>query len=476
MAYGRLNVLGLAVAMAAGAVSLVIIAPAQQPLVMPGLLAAFLLVAVGAKVWERPALGLAGAICLIAVPWPPEGEGREVEVTLPDLAAVAIVGIVVLRLLVYGDGGGRLRSWVMLPAAGVVVAGAVATVAAEDPSVSLFGLVRFAQIFAIVPVVTYLSLRDRLDLKLVLGGVVVLGLFEGGLGIYQYATGTGAEYGEASSRAVGTFGAYGIMGLAQVVTCAILVLAAIYATVRDGRRFVALSLLAVLVLPLVFSFSRGSWLAAIVGVATVLALSSWRKLALFVATGLVAVSLSFAVGGDGANGLTERFTSIFSVASSPDQSVQDRYAMWEAARGMWTDQPLTGIGIKNFPYLRDSYAPLRFSGGSDIADPGVGFRRVELLSPHSLYWLILSEQGLVGAFAYGAFFASLGAAGVMRLGKLKMGSTERVLGLVSIGFLTSYLFDSIYGDIGGSTEVLFAILLGCVMWLASGVDVEGEDA
>ena len=64
------------------------------------------------KIWARPALGVAGTMVLIAVPWRTGGEGAEfAHITLPDLAAVALVGIVTVRVLVLGDQG-RLRSWV----------------------------------------------------------------------------------------------------------------------------------------------------------------------------------------------------------------------------------------------------------------------------------------------------------------------------------------------------------------------------
>jgi len=149
--------------------------------------------------------------------------------------------------------------------------------------------------------------------------------------------------------------------------------------------------------------------------------------------------------------------------------------MWQAAWDMWVDHPLTGVGLKNFPYFRDLYTPLSFSGGSDIADPSSGFRRVELLSPHSLYLLILAEQGLFGAFAYGVLFLSLGIAGFRRLLNIEEPSVQRVFGLFTLGFLASYLASSVYGDVGGSTTVLDAVLFGGLVWLASGMKLEERE-
>ncbi|MDP8973876.1 MAG: O-antigen ligase family protein [Actinomycetota bacterium] len=432
------------------------------------------------KIWERPALGVAVIIVLIAVPWRTGGEGAEVaHVTLPDIAAATLAGIVAVRTLVLGDQG-RLRSWVILPLAGVVVAGSVATLTASDPAASISGLVRYAEIFVVVPAATYLALQSRRDLKLILAVVIALGVFEGAIGVYQFFTGTGAAIGGANARAVGTFGAYNIMGLANVVTYALIAATATFVGLQDGRRLWGLLLMLALLFPLAFSLSRGAWIAAAVGVMVVVALGDWKKLVFFVLVGGLALVITSGVvtPGGPASGdpgvTTERLNSLYSVGSTPDQSTLDRYAMWQAARGMWADHPLTGVGLKNFPHFRDVYAPLSFSGGSDIQDSD-GFRRVELLSPHNLYWLVLAEQGLVGAFAYGALFLSLGIAGFKRLPKLEESSVERVFALSSLGLLASYLISSVYGDVGGSTMVLDAVVLfGGLVWLASGTQLNEE--
>lgn len=472
----RIAFLGLVVlSLAAFALAFPALPPGYQSLVLPGLLVILGLAAVSLKLWERPALGIAAAIILISVPWPPGEEGTEISLTLPDLAAAGVVGIVALRVLVVGDRG-RLRSWVLLPLMGIVLAGGLATLAAKDPGTSLAGLVRHTEIFVIIPIATYLSLESRRDLKLILGTVVALGVLQGVVGTYQYFTGTGAEYGDYTNRAVGTFDAYDIMGMARLVAAAMIVGTAAFAAVRDGRRFWALLLIIALSMPLVFSFSRGTWIAVMIGIMAILAIASWKKLAVFVVAAMLTLGVSsVAMDGGPSDIIVDRFTSIFSATSSPDQSVQDRFAMWEAARGMWEDNPLTGVGIKNFAGLRDSYAPLSYSGGSDISDPSAGYRRVELLSPHSLYWLILSEQGLIGAFSYGLFFLSLGVVGFRRLSRLEDSSVEKVFGLACVGFLVSYFVDSIYADLGGSTEVLHAVFFGGLVWLASGATVADEN-
>jgi O-antigen ligase len=427
------------------------------------------------KVWERPVLGVATALALIAVPWRTGGEGAAfAHLTLPDLAAAALAVIVAVRTLALGDQG-RLRSWVILPLVGILIAGSAATLTANDPFTSASGLVRYAEIFVVIPAVTYLALQNTRDLKLILAVVVALGVFEGALGVYQFFTATGASYGETNIRAVGTFGAYNILALAHVVTYALIVATATFVSLRGSRRLGALLLMLALVLALVFSLSRGAWIAAAVGVVVVLALVDWQKAVLFVLVGGLALTVAFGVASDGPNVVSDRFASLYSASYAPDQSTQDRYAMWQAARSMWEEHPLTGVGLKNFPHFRDLQAPLNFSGGSDIADPSGGFRRVELLSPHSLYWLILAEQGLLGALAYGMLFLSLGLAGLRRLRDMKVSPpVQRIFFLSSLGFLASFLTSSIYGEVGGSTAVLTSVFLGGLVWLASGAALNEE--
>ena len=67
---------------------------------------------------------------------------------------------------------------------------------------------------------------------------------------------------------------------------------------------------------------------------------------------------------------------------------------------IFIDHPVTGVGLRHFPLFRDTYAPMSLSSGGDVLDATQGFRRVELLSPHNFYLLVLSELGIVGAMAF----------------------------------------------------------------------------
>ncbi len=351
------------------------------------------------------------------------------------------------------------------------------------------------QVFVLVPASVVCSLRDRTDQRLILGSFVAAALVQGVVGAHQYLTRTGASYTGQPIRAVGTFGALDIMAMSTVVSFGLLAALALALGERgpDGNRRLRLSMYAAaafLAFPLAVSFSRGSWIACGVA-ATVLALRADARLAVRSAVLATAAAVVLLGGfGLGASGVTDRLSSIGSVEAAPDQSVSDRYDLWATAGRIWQDHPVTGAGPKAFQQLRDSHAPLRLSSGSDAADSTIGFEREPLLSPHNMYFLVLSEQGLIGAVAYLALFLTLliGCLSSSGLGSPPGALTRRrhsslrrsfvasrsslstparpsarspqPRSLAALALLTWVLVDFLYGDIGGTTTVLTSVVLG----------------
>ncbi|GAA1249038.1 O-antigen ligase family protein [Kitasatospora nipponensis] len=422
------------------------------------------------RAWPRPALPAAGAllrrpswlaaatVLLVCVPTGEKDVTAAVHVTAADLASLALVALTALDLLRgRAQGLGRAACLVF---AGVVCAAAAATVTSIDPATSLTGFVRLVQIFVLVPASVICALRDRTDLRLVLGAFVLAALIEGGVGAEQYLTGTGASYTGQPIRAVGTFGALDIMAMSGVVSFGLLAALALALAARRGgwARRALFAAAAFLAFPLAVSFSRGSWIATAVG-AVALLLRADARLALRSAVLALAAAVVLVGGlGAGGGGVTERLSSIGSVSGgNEDHSVSDRYDLWATARAIWADHPVSGAGPKSFQQLRDSHAPLRLSSGSDAADSTIGFEREPLLSPHNMYFLVLSEQGLVGMVAYGALFLAL------LLGCLRRAGDAAP---AAIGLLGWVLVDFLYADIGGTTTVLTSVILGVAAWWA----------
>ncbi|MFI6011236.1 O-antigen ligase family protein [Streptomyces sp. NPDC051243] len=359
-----------------------------------------------------------------------------------------------------------------LPVVGVAVAAAGAASAGD----AVTGLARYLQVFVLVPVAVLLLVRDRRGARLVLWSLVGLAVWQGAVGVHQYLTETGALYQGADIRAVGTFGPSDVMGMANVVSYGV-VAATGLALGSPARRLgvpppekwgkvVAAGCALALLVPLALSFSRGAWIATVVACGAQLLLGGVRRAAKVFAAAVAACVVLVGGLGVGAAVLQERLTSITEVADAPDQSVVDRYTLWAAAAGMWRDHPVTGVGLKAFPAHRDGHASLALSSGSDTAGAGQAFRRQPLLSPHNMYLLLLSEQGLLGVLAVAGSWLALLVCAVRRLSRPGRGDGARDCAVPICGLLLWQLVNFLYADIGGPSTVLTAVCFGLAAWWA----------
>jgi O-antigen ligase len=420
-----------------------------------------------------PVLPVVAVIAVLALPVAPGVEGGA---SPADVASGVVVLYCAIRLLRQRRRPLSRTATVVL---GLPVAGfAVAAAGATTSGAGLTGFARWLQIFVLVPAAVLLLVRDRRDVRLLAWSVVALAVWQGAVGVHQYATGTGASYMGQEIRAVGTFGPGDIMGMATVVAfglvCAV-GLALAPGSVRQRVWAVVCALL--LVVPLAVSFSRGAWIATAVACGAQLLLAGRRRA---VATGAVVAALAvLLVGGFGVGStlLQERVSSIGQVGDAPDQSVTDRYTMWAAAADMWREQPLTGVGLKGFPEHRDGHASLALSSGSDIEGAGTEYRKQPLLSPHNLYLLVLSEQGVVGLLALAGSWLALLVLGLRRLvrarrardaGDVPAAESSLDCGLIACGLLIWQLINFAYSDIGGPAAVITGVCLGLTAWWALG--------
>ncbi|MEU9295706.1 O-antigen ligase family protein [Streptomyces sp. NPDC048266] len=408
----------------------------------------------------RRAGALSPVLAVIALLLVPSAGGAEGGTggsgTLADAASGLLVLICLVRVV---RGGARPLTRGAAVVLGLPVLGiCLAAITSNDPAASLPGVARYLQVFVLVPAAVLLMIRDRRDFSLVAWALVALALVQGGVGVVQYLTGTGASYMGEDVRAVGTFGPTDVMGMATIVSYGLVVVTGIALGGGGRTRTAALVCAGLLCVPLVVSFSRGAWIATVLACALQLVLSGLRRAGrVALVVGALAVVL---VGGLGVGSsmVKERVASITQVTAAPDQSVTDRYTMWAAAGRMWRSEPVTGVGLKGFPRYRDSHASLALSSGSDTAGAGAEFRRQPLLSPHNMYLLVLSEQGLVGLLALAGSWAALLAGALWRR------SRRTDCALVAVGLLSWQLIDFFYADIGGPSTVLMSVVLGLAAW------------
>ncbi|MEV7733360.1 O-antigen ligase family protein [Streptomyces sp. NPDC088921] len=409
-----------------------------------------------------PVLPVVAVIALLALPLTPGDEGGPG----PADALSALVVVYCAIRLVRDRRRPLSRTAVVL--LGLPVAGlALAATGAASPGAGIGGMGRYLQVFVLVPAAVMLLIRDRGDFRLLAWAFVGLALWQGAVGTHQYMTGTGASYQGEDIRAVGTFGASDVMGMATVVAFGLVCsvgLALGRTSVR--QRAVAACCAVALVLPLALSLSRGAWIATAVACGAQLVLAGPRR-ALKVVAAAAATGVILVGGlGWGSALLQERIDSVTRVTDAPDQSVTDRYTLWAAAAGMWREQPLTGVGLKGFPEHRDAHSSLALSSGSDTEGAGADFRKQPLLSPHNMYLLVLAEQGLLGLLALAGCWLGLLTRGLYGLVRVRRDGPGLDCALVACGLLIWQLTDFLYADIGGPSTVLTAVCFGLVAWWA----------
>jgi O-antigen ligase len=409
-----------------------------------------------------PVLPVVAVIALLALPLGPGGDGGAGPADAVSALMVLYCGILLVRHR------RRPLSRTAAVVLGLPVVGlAVAAVGASSPGAGLTGMGRYLQIFVLVPAAVLLLIRGRADFRVLAWSFVGLALWQGAIGVHQFLTGTGASYQGQEIRAVGTFGAQDVMGMATVV-CFGLVCAVGLALGRTPvrHRVVAACCALALLVPLALSFSRGAWIATAVTCTVQLLLAGLRR-ALRVGAVVAALGVILVGGfGVGSAMLQERINSITQVTDAPDQSVTDRYTMWAAAVGMWREQPLTGVGLKGFPEHRDAHASLALSAGSDTEGAGAAFRKQPLLSPHNMYLLILAEQGLIGLIALAGGWLALLVCALRGLARVRRSGPGLDCALIACGFLVWQLTDFAYADIGGPSTVLTAVSFGLAAWWA----------
>ncbi|MBT2487428.1 O-antigen ligase family protein [Streptomyces sp. ISL-96] len=412
-----------------------------------------------------PLLPLIATVLLLAAPIQTAGADTSANITPADLASCALVLSALAQAL-------HRRRRPLTPTAALVlglpaVAIAVATATATDPTAALTGFVRYLQVFVLVPAAVVLLLRTPDHFRIITTALIALAVTQGATGVYQYATSTGASYMGEDIRAVGTFGATDVMGMATVVSYGLL--AALALALRPPKnahpylRPCAITATVALTVPLALSFSRGAWIATLIAAFAMILLTG-RRQAVRALTTVTATAVILVGGfGIGSEMISQRLTSITEVTEAPDRSVTDRYTMWTAAASMWQDRPATGVGLKGFPAHRDAHASIALSSGSDTAGAGQSFHKQALLSPHNMYLLVLAEQGLIGLTA---FLASWAAILLAALRRLRSPTTSADCGLAAVGLATWQTVDFLYADIGGPSTVLTGIILGLAAWWA----------
>ncbi|MDH3691984.1 MAG: O-antigen ligase family protein [Gammaproteobacteria bacterium] len=215
------------------------------------------------------------------------------------------------------------------------------------------------------------SVRDRRGLIYALGATMLPLPYMFWVFYSQLSSVYRFNYDDDLRLVSGTFMLLGSNEIAAFYATYTLVLIAFIFCVKNFRARALVSGLAILnMYCAVYSFSRGAYLALLVGL-TVLAWHVNKKVAVLV--------IAFTVISGGAllnffpESVQERFNSIFVQEDDRDASAQSRFELWDTAMEIYGQSPIVGVGFRSFARLNPT--------GQDT---------------HNYFVKVLTEQGAIG--------------------------------------------------------------------------------
>lgn len=247
-------------------------------------------------------------------------------------------------------------------------------------------------------------------------GLVLSGVANGIIGVYEFFGGSGADHlllPSGNYRAFGTFGQPNPFGGFMGLIAPLALMAALGYTIRlwqtwRSRRIVSLESITaplfytaaslIIVVGVGISWSRGAWLGfavSILALAFALPRKAWQSAALL----LIVVGGSLLLWSTGrlpatiterVNSATEElfaFDDVRAVEITPENyAVVERLAHWQAALRMAAANPFLGVGMGNYEVVYPDYRLINWP--------------FPLGHAHNYYLNVLAEAGMIGLLAY----------------------------------------------------------------------------
>jgi len=268
----------------------------------------------------------------------------------------------------------------------------------------------FAKWFEMFAIYVYVANHlDETNTKRVLIVMLLAGLSEAAIGIYQFWFRAGPEGFLLFDRFIRAYGTFeqpnpyaGYLALMIPVAFGIVSRFKVQGSFRSqlatlNLELVSMASLAAMFAAVFMSWSRGAWLGVGAGMIVTMIVQSRRA---FVLSIIAAFVLTLAILLSSINiiptAIADRFAGVadyfgvFDVrgvkVDDTNYAIVERMAHWQAAAMMWADQPLLGVGIGNYAAVYPQYALPRWD------DP--------LGHAHNYYLNIAAETGTIGLLAY----------------------------------------------------------------------------
>ena len=233
---------------------------------------------------------------------------------------------------------------------------------------------------------------------------------------------------------------------------------------------------------LLYSFSRGAWLSAVVALlAGIISLQRERRWKIFLTLGLVCTLLPAAFlwiqhgpTHDASKADTGFVGTVRSIADvQHDRSTIDRIARWQAALSMFKERPWTGQGPGNYQFELHAHSPADPANARHVRGPVSDSALRPMMSwggllmmrdhaqrsissggtAHSEYFLALSEGGLFGFLAICALCGMVLMSGLF--GRAPASSRMRTLRAVAFLGLCSYLVHACFNNFLDDIKLAF---------------------
>jgi O-antigen ligase len=313
-----------------------------------------------------------------------------------------MVAVIFVRRFLYGERpSGWMRPFLVLAAYGLV--GAFSLLYAPSPAYTQTALSDYAKDMIVAMSVIMLLQRAK-TLRRVIWVLLAAGILMATLSIYQQFTGTFDEiyWGLARSSAseIGADAERRVSGpigdpnfYAQILIVLVpLALDRLWSEPNRWLRLCAAWALSVASLTILFTYSRGGFLALIIALTLMWARRRPNLLTLLITVAAAVVLMQFAPDNyvERIKTIPESLMVFSGDTYTTDDSIRGRTSENRAAWMMFMDHPLTGVGLNNYPVLYQNYS--RLIG----MDP-----RSTMRAPHSFYLEIASQTGLLGLAAFG---------------------------------------------------------------------------
>jgi putative inorganic carbon (HCO3(-)) transporter len=230
-----------------------------------------------------------------------------------------------------------------------------------------------------------------------------------------------------------------------------------------------ISLIAIILIGLVLSYTRAAWLSVLgsIGLAVVLYYKiSWKPIAVLAGLGLIVVfirwdQIQMELERNKYEHTTEAFDERLQSAAniSTDASNLERINRWSCAIAMFKERPIMGYGPGTYAF---EYAPFQRPENLTIISTNFG----DMGNAHSEYLGALAETGLVGMLSLIAVVAAIFFTGITLYHRLpKENKEDRIIVLSTIMALSTYFIHAFLNNYLDTDKAAVPIWGICAMWL-----------